>query len=738
MSKFFTTIRGDISGGITATLVSIPATIAYGIIVFAQLGPDYVPVAVAAGFIGLALANIGAGLMRGNPVLMTTPEPVSALALAATLAVILDSLGEIDPGHIESLATTFLFFVVFASGLFQVLFGLLKLGRLAKYIPYPVTAGLLNGIAILLFVRQIPPFLGLPSETSLTEVGSIVSNFQILTFLVGMLTLMIILYGSRLTTRIPPVVLAMLGGTAVYYSLSLLGYHQVLGGVVGPISGGLPDLAYSEKFRHLVESPTLFDDVVELTPLVVALTIAITIKTLVVSVAMDSVSQARSDTNRELIGQGLGNIFAGVFGGLASTANQAASLTGYEAGSRTRLSKISAGVSAFAILVWLGPIVALFPRVILAAALVSVALKLTDRWSLNLLSRLLSDFHQWRHVVEDVLVVLTVTVSMAVFGFFEGLAVGLFISLLLFFYRTSRNILRRRYTAREHRSSVDRTDNEVGLLERYGDRILVLELEGAIFFGTADYIASLADPAKLADQDTLILDFRRVSDVDGTGAKVLLQLKKTYETLGKFLFLSGIDSPKSYNSFLFASGPYTALGSENIFPHVDDALERAEDQLLDNFLNRDRHEAELRLSALDVLRDMSVEERQLFQSYCTEMIYRDGEVLFKQGDPGDWILIIQQGRVEVYLNFGDSEHAERIARFRPGTVLGEMAVLDENPRMVTAVAKGKVSGLLLSKAKLGDLRSQRPDIALKFLVGIVREMAKRVRVVNAATTALRD
>ena len=120
------------------------------------------------------------------------------------------------------------------------------------------------------------------------------------------------------------------------------------------------------------------------------------------------------------------------------------------------------------------------------------------------------------------------------------------------------------------------------------------------------------------------------------------------------------------------------------------------------------------------------------------MSYRDESVLFNQGDPGDWILIIQQGRVEVYVNFKDPDRTARIARFRPGTVLGEMAVLDENPRMVTAVAKGHVSGLVLSKVRLDELQREHPDVALKFLVGIVTEMAKRVRVVNAATAALRD
>ncbi|MCG6863535.1 MAG: cyclic nucleotide-binding domain-containing protein [Chromatiaceae bacterium] len=737
MPRFFTRIRGDIWGGITAALVSIPGNIAYGIIVFAPLGPDYVPVGVTAGFIGLALANIGAGLLGSNRVLITTPEPVSALTLAATLVVVLDTVDEIDPGHTASVAPTFLFFIVFASGLLQVLFGLLKLGNLAKYIPYPVTAGLLNGIAVLLAVQQIRPMLGLPSETALTDFDSIATHFQILTFLVGMWTLTIIFYGRLLTTRIPPIILAMLIGTASYYMLSFLGYREFLCGLVGPISGGFPVPQYGEKFRHLVESPTLLDDVVQLAPLVVALAIAITIKTLAVTVALDGVSQVRSDANRELVGQGFGNMLAGIFGGLTSTANQSVSLTNYEAGGRTHLSKIFTGVAAFAVLAWLGPIVALFPRVILAAVLVSVALKLIDPWSLNLLSRFASDFRQWKHVIEDLLVVLTVTVSMVVFGIFEGLAVGLLISFLLFFYRASRNILRRKYTAREHRSSVDRTDNEVALLERYGNKILVLELEGSIFFGTADHIASLADPERLTDRDILILDFRRVSDVDGTGARVLLQLKKIYEALGKSLLLSGIDSPKSYNIFLFASGTFEAMRSDSVFLHVDDALERAEDQLLDKFLNRDRYAVELSLGALDVLRDMRIEERELFQSYCTRMTYRDGEVLFQQGDPGDWILIIRQGRVEVYVNFGDPEKTARIARFRPGTVLGEISVLDENPRMVTAVAKGHVSGLLLSKVKLGELRRECPDIALKFLVGIVREMAKRVRVVNAATTALR-
>ena len=169
----FTQLRGDILGGITATLVGLPGSMAYGIIVFAPLGTDYVAIGAAAGLIGLVFANLGAGLAGSNPVLITTPDPVSSLMLAAALSIVLDTIVAIETPDAATLATILLFFIVFASGFCQVVLGLLKLGNLAKYIPYPVTAGILNGVAILMFVDQVRPLLGLSSGNSFTDIGGV-------------------------------------------------------------------------------------------------------------------------------------------------------------------------------------------------------------------------------------------------------------------------------------------------------------------------------------------------------------------------------------------------------------------------------------------------------------------------------------------------------------------------------------------------------------------------------------
>ena len=182
-------IGGDIAGGTTATIL------AYGTIVFAPLGPDYVGLGVVAGLIALCFSNLGAAASGGVRVMNNGPYSLSSLMLASSITIIARNVSNANVTTVIGL----LLFIVFLCGLFQIVFGLLKFGELVKYIPYPVTSGLLNGTAILIFLGQIRPMLGLSGKNSLLDFGSI----QPFTFLVGLVTVLAVQCGSKLTRKIP-------------------------------------------------------------------------------------------------------------------------------------------------------------------------------------------------------------------------------------------------------------------------------------------------------------------------------------------------------------------------------------------------------------------------------------------------------------------------------------------------------------------------------------------------------
>ncbi|MGE5707345.1 MAG: SulP family inorganic anion transporter, partial [Bacteroidota bacterium] len=137
------TLRGDLAGGVTASFLSLPQSMAYGLLVFAPLGPDYLPLGLVAGLIALCFSNFGSAWFGRIPIMSNSPFSMTSVMLASALTILLHQSGQNRP-----FSLVMLMFVCFLVGLLQLLMGFLKLGNLAKYIPYPVIAGLINGTAI--------------------------------------------------------------------------------------------------------------------------------------------------------------------------------------------------------------------------------------------------------------------------------------------------------------------------------------------------------------------------------------------------------------------------------------------------------------------------------------------------------------------------------------------------------------------------------------------------------------
>ena len=230
-------LPGDFAGGTTATVLAIPEAMAYGAIVFAPLGPEYIAMGVVAGLIALCFSNLFAAGCGGVGVMISGPYSMTSLMMASAVMIIVGKLPDQNVNTVLGL----LFFMLFISGLFQVLFGLLKIGEVVKYIPYPVTSGLLNGTAILILLSQIGPILGIPGEILPLDVDGI----QPLTLLVGLITAMVIWYGPRFTRKIPAPFLGIGAGTLVYYVLSFTGFSKNLGLTICAIPFTVPTPKYA-------------------------------------------------------------------------------------------------------------------------------------------------------------------------------------------------------------------------------------------------------------------------------------------------------------------------------------------------------------------------------------------------------------------------------------------------------------------------------------------------------------
>ncbi len=510
-----------------------------------------------------------------------------------------------------------------------------------------------------------------------------------------------------------------------------------LGPLIGHIPVDIPTPHYALAFARILFTPDLLWHVIPLIPIMLSLAFAMSLKTLVTSLGTDNAAQQRSDVNREFMGQGLATMLAAIFGGTSGAAYQGTSITVLHAGGKTIRARLIAGVLTLMAILTFEPFVAQIPIVVLAGLLIAVAMRLMDAWTFEFPRRLFVKAARDQDVLADLSTAWIVTAALFVFGIFAGMGAGVIIALVLFFARMSRSGIRRVYDVAKIRSNVLRPSAEIALLEQYGHRIQVCELEGALFFGTVDQLANLVNSSIHREIDHVILDLKRVSNVDSTGALALVQLNNTYTRFNKSLVISGIDFQKSYHAFLSSLGTLDKIGLESFFATIDDALVWAEDCLLEEILGADRYNQVIGLSDVDVLDQFSAAEIEIFEQYCTRHHYKDGEVIFKQGEPSEYVLLILQGRVDIYINYDEAKRSQRIASLESGTVLGKMGILDNQPRSATAAVHHHLIAAMLPTAQLSRIEKEHPDIVFKFRSGIARELAQCLRIENTHATELR-
>ena len=731
-------LRGDIAGGVSAGVLTIPVSMGYGLLALQPLGDGYVSYGIVAGLVSAIVVLLAGALLGGSAGLMYTPRSVVTLVMAAVVleGVVRGPAGAAAQGDILR-TLTLVFFIVLAAGLFQTLFGALRLGTFIRYIPSPVMAGFQNAVAILIIASQIDTLLGFRRHVPFDQLASSLGAVQPLTVAVGLLTAFFMYYGPRLTRRIPPVILGLLVGTVAYYALSVAGYAALLGPVVGPMPDTLPLPRYLTGFGMLVAERQIWPVLLTLGVGAFGLAIVSSLDVLLCVRVMDGITAERSRGSWELVRIGVANMAAAGFGGIPSGVNLGASMANYRAGGRTRLAAaVAAAVVLLAVLVC-GPVIALLPRVVIAGMLLVVGIQLFDPWSLGHLARMFAgERAHWRVMGLDLLVVVLVAASILVFDPVVGVGMGVALAVVFFLARMSRSVVRRTYSGDAVRSRKARDPRLMEILSVHGRQIVVFELEGPIFFGTAEGLATRAHAAAHAGATYILFDLRRVNELDSTGARILLSISDRLRPQGGRLLLSHPHDNYLVASVLRDLGVASALGDEALFPDTDSALEWAEDRLL---LAQGAGEAltgEVVVDRLSVLESLSEAECAVVRALLVRRIYRGGEIIIKEGSSDRDLFLMSRGTASVRVDLPGEGRQRRVASFSAGTVFGELALLDKQPRSATVTADEEVACYVLSEDAFHALGKDHPAIAIKILTSLGRELSRRIRSANAMITQL--
>jgi SulP family sulfate permease len=349
-----TNLRGDLFGGVTAAIIALPMALAFG--VASGAGAE-------AGLYGAVLVGLFAALFGGTPTLIS--EPTGPMTVVMTAVIV--GLTAANPEHGMAMAFT----TVMMAGLFQMLFGILKLGRYVTMMPYTVISGFMSGIGFILIILQMPALLGHASPGggvlgSLSALPELVQSIEPGETMLAVIALAILFLMPRRWRRIvPPQLLALVVGTLVaVWVLGAGSYREI-----GAIPAGLPELQMpyftADQWQSMIVDA-----------LVLAMLGAI--DALLTSVIADSLTRTQHDSDKELVGQGLGNLASGLFGGLPGAGATMGTVVNIQTGARTAISGLTRALILGVVVLWAAGLVSVIPLAVLAGIAIKVGIDIID------------------------------------------------------------------------------------------------------------------------------------------------------------------------------------------------------------------------------------------------------------------------------------------------------------------------------------------------------------------------
>ena len=720
-------IRGDLSGAVSAAIISIPLSIGYGIIVYGPLGAEFFPFAALLGIYGCLLGGICASLLGGTQIQITVPKAPLSLLLAAFVAPLALSLPITDVASRNILIVGLASLCVLIAGIVQFLFGALRLGNLIKYVPYPVVSGFMNGIAVILILEQIGPLVGARGHVTLLQIFNNPSVVQPLTLVVGLITIIVIFFARRFIKAVPASLIGLVTGTVLFYTLKNIPGVSVMGPVIGNFSfqWPKPDIL-PDAFRLLNRI-----DLAEVFPRILITGFVLgsigALESLLSSVAADNIAGTRHKSNKELIAQGIGNVMNAVFSALPSAGSELHNMANYRAGGRTRLSSLICVILILLIVMTLRSVIGKIPLTVIAAIIVSVGIGLFDRWILDLIRNLPQAYEHQKRIMANLAVTIVVAVITVCFNLIVAVLIGIAIASGLFVVRMGKSIVKRKYSGEQIRSKKVRSIKNNMLLEDRAKGIIVYELRGPLFFGSADNLAGEIERA-MGHHTYCILDMKRVNEIDSTGAKILGQVSKKMAASGKYLLISYLTDNPSLMDFLKAIGVYKTLGEDCFFPDTDAALEWAEDNVLTQSLEISGASDPIELEQMDILRDFTPQEIEDLGQNLTRKTFSKGQIIVKEGGTDRNLFLLAKGLVSVRIHLPESDRYKRLITYSPGVTFGEMAFLDGSPRSADVWSDEDSETYVLSPADFSVLQNESPQIAIKLVRNIALEISDRLRI----------
>lgn len=717
-----------LAAGLVTGIIVVILNVAFAALIFSGEMSPYLDRGLGITLTSAVVLGLIVGVASSLPTVIAIPQDTIAVILAVMVTAIATTLDE--GGREEQVYPTVVAAIVVTSllvGLFFVALGRFRLGRLIRFVPYPVIGGFLAGTGWLLIKGALQVMLDVHFKFGL--IPKLGAPDLLVRWLPGALLGVALVLLARRSQRyfLAPAVL-LIAIPAFYLILPLLGMTvedvAARGWLLGPFPGGVPWPPMQPDAFVLVDWSVVAQQIGNTLVIMVLAAIGLLLN----STELELATRTDVDLDRELRITGVSTMVTGVLGGMPGYTEGGLSLIAPRMGSRSRLVPVVSALLAALIIATEITLLGYVPRLVLGGLLVFLGLNLLLEWVVE----------AWRELprIDWVLILLILGVIVLV-GPLQGVAVGLVVAAILFVVSYSRvNVVKHGLSGVTYQSNVDRPLEHERLLRANGDRIYILKLQGFLFFGTAngllrDIRERLDDPKHIPPQ-YVVLDFQLVTGVDSSAVLSFTRLRQITSARGIILVFTGL-APAVRDQLESGGYPLDEGIDQRVFSTLDYGVEWAENQILSAEHPAPDQTPPLAQQLAPLLPASQPAARLM--AYMQRMDVEPGQHLIRQGDRSDEMYLVESGEVTVLLEHAGGDPI-RLRTMGAGTMVGELGFFLDTPRTASVVVEKSGAVYRLTNAALETMSERDPDLAAAFNKLVATLLADRVVNANRTIEAL--
>ncbi|MBN8989307.1 MAG: SLC26A/SulP transporter family protein [Rhizobiales bacterium] len=712
----------DILGGSAASVLTITFGLSYSLLIFTGPLAPYLGYGIAATFISSAILAAVVAAGSSFPFAIAAPENSTAAMtgiLASSLVEHILAGNASAPVLAPTLMTLGLSAIV--TGIVLCGFGVTRMGRAIRYVPYPVVGGFLGATACLIILGAIRVITGYRLQwATLDRFANILTLSELAAACAMALALYLTWHRSRTRVGLPAM---LVGGVIIAHIVFQLAGFTVAGAQAsGWTFQPPPDVSFLLPWSAANIAQYPWHALPDLLGNLVAVIFVAASSTLFNTAGIEVAAHREANLERELNVAGFANILSGAFGGYPGCISVSRTILNFNSGGTGRLSGLTVAAVSALMLAVAPVLLGYMPKFVLGGLLLYLGADQLHKWTIE----------SWRRLTRTEYVsLLAIIVIILQWGFVAGVLIGVVIGCATFALSAARvETIKYSFDGAEYRSSLDRSRDDQEVLTAHGGKIRGLNLQSYLFFGSANGLYQHVKTL-LADHPEcryLVFDFKLVTGIDSSAAYSFAQIKRRAHDLGVKLVL--VHMSAMVETVLRSS---EFISDEvNVAPDLDHALERCENEIIAQHQGLEHEEANLRDWFTQILG--SEDDAEELIRHCQRLEVEAGDIIARVGDDADSMLFIVDGRIGIMM--ADEEgHFTRLRSLGRYTTIGEMGLVAHAPRSATIQAETSSVLYVLNRQQFEAIKAEHPELSYKLLTYFVSVLAERLSF-NSRTIAV--